>query len=114
LVLPERHFPHEAPVGADEAQRGIPNLFAGETHCNLLGKRIWIGGKRDFGRSFRLFISRRELSEYHRKNYSNIVAIVKKMLSLSPHDEKGRVALREKIKTTEVLTEREWLLGQLG
>lgn len=64
--------------------------------------------------SFRLFISRRELSEYHRKNYSNIVAIVKKMVSLSPHDEKGRAALREKIKTTEVLTEREWLLGQLG
>ncbi len=64
--------------------------------------------------SFRLFISRRELSEYHRKNYSNIVAIVKKMLSLSPGDDKGRAALQEKIKTMEVLTEREWLLGQLG
>jgi len=63
--------------------------------------------------SFRLFISRRELSEYHRKNYSNIVSIVKKMVSLSPNDEKGRTALRDKIKTTEVLTEREWLLGQL-
>ena len=64
--------------------------------------------------SFRQFISRREISEYHRKNYSNIVAVVKKMLGLQPGDEKGRAALREKIRTTEVLTEREWLLGQLG
>lgn len=64
--------------------------------------------------SFRQFISRRELSEYHRKNYTNIVAVVKKMLSLAPDDAKGRAALREKIKTTEVLTEREWLLGVVG
>ena len=64
--------------------------------------------------SFRQFINRRELSEYHRKNYSNIVAIVKKMLGLQPGDAKGRAALREKIRATEVLTEREWLLGVLG
>lgn len=64
--------------------------------------------------SFRQFISRRELSEYHRKNYSNIVAIVKKMLGLQPGDAKGRAALREKIRATEVLTEREWMLGVLG
>ncbi|MFN0014194.1 MAG: hypothetical protein ACKVU2_06560 [Saprospiraceae bacterium] len=63
--------------------------------------------------SFRQFISRRELSEYHRKNYSNIVAIVKKMISLQPGDRKGRAALREKIRTTEVLTEREWLSGNI-
>lgn len=64
--------------------------------------------------SFRIFISRRELSDYHRKNYSNIIGIVKKMMALKPNDPKASAVLQAKIRATEILTEREWLLGQLG
>lgn len=63
--------------------------------------------------SFRQFISRRELSDYHRLNYSNIIGIVRKMMALSPKDRAGKKALAEKVRATEVLTEREWILEQL-
>jgi hypothetical protein len=63
--------------------------------------------------SFRIFIGRRKLSDYHQTNYSNILGLVRKMTALSPSDAKGRLALIQQIEKTEILTEREWLLEQL-
>lgn len=64
--------------------------------------------------SFRVFIRRRELSDYHRKNFSNIIALMRKIMRLPSNDRKGRHKLRAEIAATEILTERDWLLEQLG
>jgi len=63
--------------------------------------------------SFRLFIRRREVSDYHRTNFRNIINFVRKQLSLPPRDRKEREKLRKAIEEESVLTEREWLLGNL-
>ena len=63
--------------------------------------------------TFRQFIRRRELSDYHRRNYMNIIAFVKKIMTLMPGDRQGKNAMRTEIEQAEVLTEREWLLEQL-
>ncbi|MEI6409692.1 MAG: hypothetical protein WCR52_09940 [Bacteroidota bacterium] len=64
--------------------------------------------------SFRIFIRRRELSDYHRKNFSNIIALMRKIMRLPSNDRAGRSKLRTEIVKTEILTEREWLLEQLA
>ncbi|MFK7775508.1 MAG: hypothetical protein AB8F94_25425 [Saprospiraceae bacterium] len=63
--------------------------------------------------SFQIFIRRREVSDFHRKNYMNAIRLVKKLVALPELDKKARKALREEIEGEEVLTEREWLLGKL-
>lgn len=63
--------------------------------------------------NFRLFIRRREVSDYHRLNFSNIISFVKKELSLPPGNRQEREKLRAAIENEAVLTERAWLLGNL-
>ncbi|MCB0572295.1 MAG: hypothetical protein KDC66_21155 [Phaeodactylibacter sp.] len=60
--------------------------------------------------SFRRFIHRREVSDYHRENYTNIIALVKKLMALPPGDSAARAALQAEAENKSVLTEREWLL----
>ena len=63
--------------------------------------------------SLRGFIRRREVSDYHRQNYNNIISMVKKLMSLPPRNQAAKVALRKEIEQVKVLTEREWLLEQV-
>ncbi|MBK8427398.1 MAG: hypothetical protein IPL27_16105 [Lewinellaceae bacterium] len=63
--------------------------------------------------TFRQFIRRRELSDYHRRNYLNVITFVKKITALPPANRTEKTALRTEIEQAEVLTEREWLLEQL-
>ncbi len=63
--------------------------------------------------SFRLFIRRREVSDYHRTNFQNIIGFVRKQLALPLGDRKEREKLRKMIEEETILTEREWLLRNL-
>ena len=63
--------------------------------------------------SFRIFIRRREVSDFHRKNFMSIIRFVKKIVGLAEMDKKGRKTLRDEIENEEVLTEREWLLSKV-
>ena len=63
--------------------------------------------------SFQIFIRRREVSDFHRKNYMSIIRFLKKIVRLPEMDKKGRNNLREEIETEEVLTERDWLLSKI-
>ncbi len=60
------------------------------------------------------FIRRREVSDYHRSNYLNIIRLVRKLVALEELDKSKREKLRQEIETTEILSEREWLLQQLA
>lgn len=64
--------------------------------------------------SFRTFIRRRELSDYHRANFTNIIGLVRKLTALPPGEKQAKSALRTAIENTEILTERDWLLDMLG
>lgn len=63
--------------------------------------------------SFQIYIRRKEVSDFHRKNFMNIIRFAKKIIGLPEMDKKGRKAIREEIENEEVLTEREWLLSKI-
>jgi len=59
------------------------------------------------------FIRRREVSDYHRTNYLNIIRLVRKLVALEAGKSK-RKKLRQEIEATEILSEREWLLQRIA
>lgn len=63
--------------------------------------------------NFRSFVRRRDVSDYHRTNYTNIITLAKKLTALPPGNAPAKAALGAEIKATEILTEREWLLEQV-
>jgi hypothetical protein len=64
--------------------------------------------------SMKTYIHRQDTIGYHRENYLNIVRFTRALVRMNPNDAGERKALREKIETASVLSEREWLLEQLG
>lgn len=63
--------------------------------------------------SFQIFIRRRDVSDFHRKNYLNMIRFVKKIISLPEMDKKARGQLKHEMEVEEILTEREWLLSKV-
>lgn len=63
--------------------------------------------------SFQIYIRRREVSDFHRKNYMNAIRLVKKLVALPELDKQAKAALKKEIEEEEILTEREWLLGKV-
>jgi hypothetical protein len=60
--------------------------------------------------SFYVFLQRKELLSYHRTNYKNILKIIQKMLRTPTFETEARKKIELQIKSTNPLTEREWLL----
>ena len=65
-------------------------------------------------RTMRMFIRRNKKMAYHRENWTNIVRYTQKIIELNPFDEERKKQLKGQIIEEEVLTEKEWLLVQLG
>jgi hypothetical protein len=63
--------------------------------------------------SFQVFIRRREVSDFHRKNYMNAIRLVKKLVAWPELDKEARGSLKKEIEAEDVLTEREWLLSKV-
>lgn len=64
--------------------------------------------------AMKVFLQRKGIIGYHRRNYGNIVRFTLQLLHLNPHNRQARRLLREKIEKEKVLTEKAWLLAQLG
>ena len=64
--------------------------------------------------SFRTFIRRNDVSDFHRTNYTNILRFAHKLAMLPPSGKKERVKLRAEIEQSEPLSEKDWLLEKLG
>ena len=60
-----------------------------------------------------VYIRRKQLPDLHRNNYNNIARLTRQLARLGP-DRSKRQALAEKIATTDPLTEKDWLLEQIG
>ena len=65
-------------------------------------------------RTMRMFIRRNKKMAYHRENWTNIVRYTQKLMELNPFDQQKRKQLEEQVRKETTLTEREWLLAQLG
>ena len=63
--------------------------------------------------SFQIYIRRKEVSDFHRKNYMNVIRLVKKLVAL-PADKHSRVQLRQEILKEDILSERKWLLEKVA
>ena len=70
-----------------------------------------------FLNSFRTYVNRKkqsgDLRSYHQENYLNIIRLTQKLLTYNPFDKTEKSKLREEFEKTKV-TERKWLLDQLG
>ena len=63
--------------------------------------------------SFRVYLNRKKVIAYHKTNYLNILAILKKLIYLEPHNKKEMNKLKNRILNEDILTERDWLLEQI-
>lgn len=63
--------------------------------------------------SFRLFIRRREVSDFHRQNFSKIIYYTRKLTALAPYNKAERKKIKKAIEMEKILTEKMWLLEKL-
>ncbi|MCO6490991.1 MAG: hypothetical protein J5I98_21415 [Phaeodactylibacter sp.] len=63
--------------------------------------------------AMKVFLRRKDIIGYHRRNYRNIIRYTQKLLHLNRHDREEAEGLRKAIEGEEVLTERAWLLEQV-
>jgi hypothetical protein len=63
--------------------------------------------------SFKVFLRRKDVMAYHQEIYRNFLRIVQKLVQLPSFDKEGLEKLRQEIKTTQRLPEKQWLLEQL-
>jgi hypothetical protein len=63
--------------------------------------------------SFRIFLNRKKELSYHKEHYTNLIVLVKKILSAPTLDQLTRKKMKEQIESTHPLAEREWLLTQM-
>ena len=63
--------------------------------------------------AMKIFIRRKRVIGYHKKNYLNIVYYTQKLLNVNPYDKEAIKALEKQIESEEVLTDRGWLQNQL-
>ncbi|MCB0578048.1 MAG: hypothetical protein KDD10_01900, partial [Phaeodactylibacter sp.] len=64
--------------------------------------------------AMKVFLRRKDIIGYHRRNYRCIIRYTQKLLHLNRHDREEVEGLRKMIEGEEVLTERAWLLEQVG
>jgi hypothetical protein len=56
----------------------------------------------------------RQVSEQQRTAYTNLIRLVRRVVTLSPRDRAGRQALRSEVEQTALVAEKDWLLRMLG
>ncbi|MDP5139755.1 MAG: hypothetical protein NWP83_04710, partial [Spirosomaceae bacterium] len=60
------------------------------------------------------YIRRKDLSDQHQQNFGSIVKFTRQLSRLEPFNKKKRKALLEEVKATSPLSEKSWLVEQLG
>lgn len=63
--------------------------------------------------SFQQFIRRREVSDYHRTNFMNIIRYIRKIMDVPSFAKNEQQQLYQQILEEPILSEREWLLQKV-
>jgi len=61
-----------------------------------------------------IYLRRKKVIGYHRKFYENLIRYTQKLMAINFYDKKAVEQLRSKIEKEENLTEKQWLIEQLG
>lgn len=64
--------------------------------------------------SMRAYVQRKKVIGYHKEVYKNIIRYTKKLLKVNPYSKAQKEKLKAEIETAKPLTEKAWLLKQLG
>lgn len=64
--------------------------------------------------SFKHFLKRKEMLNYHRENYKLFAGFCLSLIQLGPDEREKRVLLRERVLAAQKLVGKEWLLSKLG
>ncbi|MFN0175849.1 MAG: hypothetical protein ACKVU0_14445 [Saprospiraceae bacterium] len=91
----------------------LHNLAAKTMLCKIyfrLGETDALANQLD---SIQIYLRRKKVLGYHRDNYSAIVRFIRKLLIINPKSATEKIKLREEILAAPVLTEKDWLLGEL-
>lgn len=64
--------------------------------------------------SMTTYLRRKQLSDLHKDNFGNIVRFVRQLSRIAPGDKKKIAELKTRVEETSPLTEKKWLLEQLG
>lgn len=64
--------------------------------------------------SFRRFLQRKSILAYQKNIHENMINLTEKLLTIAAHEKKKLKDLRDEIENTHPLTEKPWLLVQLG
>ncbi len=64
--------------------------------------------------NFKQLLSRKKVLTYHKKNYSNFQKILGKIMNLPVGESAAKAKVVKQIREATILTEKEWLMEQLG
>lgn len=64
-------------------------------------------------KTMKMFIRRNKKMGYHYENWSNIIRYTQRLVELNFFDKTAVVELKKLIEKEDVLTEKQWFLGQL-
>lgn len=59
------------------------------------------------------FLRRRDVSDFHRKNYGQFTKYIRRYLSLADSDTRGKTNLKKEIAATKNMSEKDWLLDTI-
>lgn len=113
------HFRNSNYSAALEHLRGVefPEVFTNlDVRKILLRSYFELGEWQALGSlldSFRAYLRRQKDIGYHRESYLNLIKFAQKLAKTARAGKSKRAALRQKIRDTEFVAEREWLLGKL-
>lgn len=91
----------------------LHNLAAKTILCKIyfrLGETDALENQLD---SIQIYLRRKKVLGYHRDNYVAIVRFTRKLLTINLNNKEESIKLRKEILAAPVLTERDWLLGEL-
>lgn len=63
--------------------------------------------------SFAQFIRRREVSDFHRKNFVNVIFYMRKIMATPAYEKKKRLLLKQQIQEEKLLSIKDWLLEKI-
>lgn len=92
----------------------LHNLAAKTLLCKiyyLLGELDALENQLD---SIQIYLRRKKVLGYHLDNYRNIVRFIRKLMAVNQYSTVEKEKLRQEIEAAPALTEREWLLAELG
>ena len=64
--------------------------------------------------AMQMYLLRKKVIGYHKNNYKNVIRYTKRLVKCNPYDRDEKNELSNLVQNEEILSEKKWLLKQLG